>query len=152
MKFANYFRHTERDLNELTYIKSDKKRVIAHKLLEDWQPSNMVPHKITNKEFKTLYLNSFITVKEKTGAKITMFPLLFWLNALLSLMQLSVFGGFLLILMTQDNKTLEMYFAAAATTSFIIFVSVQIYRTMFRPIQILIQKYYFYGKYNNFNT
>jgi hypothetical protein len=150
MKFANYFRHTERDLNELTYIKSDKKRVIAHKILEDWQPSNNVPNKISNKEFKALYFNNFITVKEKTGAKITMFPLLFWLNALLSLMQLCVFGGFLLLLLTQHDKTLEMYCAAMLTSLFIVFVKVQIYKTMIRPIQILMQKYYFSERYNNY--
>ena len=144
MKFSNYFRNTELNLNGLKYIKSEKKRIYAQVLINNWQ--------ISSKEFKTLYLNNFVTVKERTGTKITMFPFLFWLNTLLSLIQLSVFGGFLLLLMTQNNKTLEMYCVAVAITSFIIFVNVQIYRTMIRPIQILIQKYYFYGKYNNFNT
>lgn len=144
MKFSNYFRNTELNLNGFKYIKSEKKRIYVQALINNWQ--------ISSKEFKTLYLNSFVTVKEKTGTKITIFPFLFWLNALLSLIQLSVFGGFLLLLMVQDNKTLGMYCAAAATTLFIIFVNVQIYKTMIRPIQILIQKYYFYGKYNNFNT
>jgi hypothetical protein len=144
MKLSNYFRNTELNLNELKYIKSEKKRTYAHALLKNWQ--------ISSKEFKTLYLNDFVTVKEKTGTKITIFPFLFWLNALLSFIQLSVFGGFLLLLMAQDNKTLEMYAAAAATILFILFINVQIYRTMIRPVRILIQKYYFYGKYNNFNT
>lgn len=147
MEWLNYFRNNDNDLKELKYIKSDKSRAYIRELLENWQLSDQ----ISKEEFRTLYSNHYVTVKENTGTKITMFPFLFWINASLSSLQLCLFGSFLLVLLTQDHKTLGIYCVAACTASLIILTKVQIYKTMVRPIQILMKKYYFPDRYNNFD-
>jgi hypothetical protein len=129
--------------DDLSFIKSEDKREVVKDFSSNWN--------VTKKELKALYLNRFISVK-KSNVKVSKFPILFWLNGLFSSFQLIVCSVFLLACIFAPNKTLEVYLFSAFICALIGLVLFNAHQTMLRPIQILIQQYYFYGKYNNFKN
>jgi hypothetical protein len=130
------------ELDGLKFINSQYKREQLKSFTETW--------KITTKELKTLYVNGFISVKS-SKIKVTTLPTFFWLNALFSAIQLTLFAAFFVVLFFSPNKTLAIYLTTCTGGLVLISFFFYIYNTMLRPIRILCEHYHMYGKYNNFH-
>jgi len=143
MNIINKLLSRTKSSNELSFIKSDEKREIVKAFSQNL--------KLTKREIKNLYLNSFLSVK-KAQVDVKTFPFLFWLNGLISTFQLTVFSLFLLAVFFSTNKTLGAYYLGGICVLSISLIVYHTYHTMFRPVQILAQQYHFIGKYNNISN
>jgi len=104
-------------------------------LLKNWE--------ISIKELKIMYLNKFVSVSDKTGTKITKLPFMFWLNGFLMLPQIVIFSMFLIMLLNVPNKSPEIFLIAVVPAFILVLIGIYIKQTMYTPIKILSQKYFY---------
>jgi len=144
MTVFKYMKRNQTIYDPLSYIKSVKKRTEMELLLKNWE--------ISIKELKTMYLNKFVSVSDKTGIKITKLPLMFWLNGFLMLPQIAISSMFLLMLLNVPNKSPEVFLIAVVPAFILVLIGIYIKQTMYTPIKILSQKYFFTWKDKTFSA
>ncbi len=129
---------------KLSYIKSAAKRIKIQSWLENID--------ISYEEFKALYLNNFVSISDKEGIKITKLPFMFWLNGFLMLPQIAISSMFLLMLLNVPNKSPEVFLIAVVPAFILVLIAIYIKQTMYTPIKILSQKYFFTWKDKTFSA